>query len=99
MRSFLPAYDLQGVPTLDAALALLGGQAGGCRPLAGGTDLMVQLAAGTLTAQRFVSLWGLKELRFIDVAPDVITLGALTTFSDVLRHETLRVECPLLCRA
>src|SRR5688500_18135332 len=99
MRSFLPAYDLQGAPTLDAALALLGGPPGGCRPLAGGTDVMVQLAAGTLTSQRFVSLWGLKELRFIDVATDVITIGALTTFSDLLRNETLRAECPLLCRA
>ena len=99
MRSFLPSYTLRGAATLDQALAILAEEPGAWRPFAGGTDLMVQFAAGTLGHRQFVNVFGLTELRYIDTASDVVTLGALTTFSDVLRNETLRDEFPLLCRA
>ena len=36
---------------------------------------MVQLAAGTLQHRQFVNVFGLSELRYIDAAPDVVTLG------------------------
>jgi len=99
MRSFLPSYGLRNAATLDAALAMLAEEPGAWRALAGGTDLMVQLAAGTLQHKQYVNVFGLKELRYIDAAPDVVTLGGSTTFSDVLRHQTLQTEFPLLCRA
>ena len=99
MRSFLPSYQLRNAATLDAALAMLAEDAGAWRPFAGGTDLMVQLAAGTLQHRQYVNVFGLKELRYIDAASDHVTLGCLTTFSDVLGNQTLRSEFPLLCRA
>jgi CO/xanthine dehydrogenase FAD-binding subunit len=99
MRSLLPAYTLRSAATLDAALAILAEEPGAWRPFAGGTDLMVQFAAGTLGHRQFVSVFGLEELRYIDTAPDVVTLGALTTFTDILRNQTMRDEFPLLCRA
>ena len=34
-------------------------------PIAGGTESMVAFGAGRLQAKKLVSLWGLKELRFI----------------------------------
>jgi len=99
MRSFLPSYRLRNAATLDAALAMLAEEPGAWRPFAGGTDLMVQLAAGTLQHRQYVNVFGLKELRYVDAAPDHVTLGGLTTFADILSHETLRSEFPLLCRA
>jgi CO/xanthine dehydrogenase FAD-binding subunit len=99
MRSFLPSYRLRNAATLDAALAMLAEEPGAWRPFAGGTDLMVQLAAGTLPHRQYVNVFGLKELRYVDAAPDHVTLGGLTTFADILSHETLRSEFPLLCRA
>jgi CO/xanthine dehydrogenase FAD-binding subunit len=99
MRSFLPSYTLRQVNSLEAALALLAEQPGVLRPLAGGTDLMVQLAAGTLTHRQFVSVWGLRELRHVTVAGEVVTIGGLTTFTDVLKNEILSTEFPLLGRA
>jgi CO/xanthine dehydrogenase FAD-binding subunit len=99
MRSFLPSYRLRNAATLDAALATLAEAPGAWRPFAGGTDLMVQLAAGTLQHRQYVNVFGLKALRFIDAAADVVTLGAMTTFSDVLRSPALQAEFPLLCRA
>jgi len=85
--------------TLEEALVLLAQPPGTWRPFAGGTDLMVLLAAGMLRHQQFVSIWGIRELRRIDVADDTVHLGAATTYSDLLRHETLRREFPLLLAA
>lgn len=99
MRAFLPDYRLRKAATLDEAVGLLGGQPGTWRPLAGGTDVMVQLASGVLAHRQYVGLWGIRELRRIDVDADHVTLGALTTFSDILRHGLLRSEFPLLCSA
>lgn len=99
MRSFLPDYVLRRAATLDAALAALAEAPGACRPFAGGTDLMVQLAAGALEHRRFVSLWGIAELRRIQVGTSSVAVGALATFTDIQRHEVLRSEFPLLGRA
>ena len=99
MRAFLPDYQLRKAATLDEAVALLASEPGLWRALAGGTDVMVQLGAGTLSNRQHVSIWGIRELRRIDVDGEAVTLGALTTFSDILRHETLRRDFPLLGRA
>ncbi|HEU4890679.1 MAG TPA: xanthine dehydrogenase family protein subunit M [Vicinamibacterales bacterium] len=99
MRAFLPDYQLRKAATLDEAVGLLASEPGVWRALAGGTDVMVQLGAGTLSNRQHVSIWGIRELRRIDVDREAVTLGALTTFSDILRHETLRRDFPLLGRA
>ena len=99
MRSYIPAYDLRVPGTLGETLQLLAYEPGRWRPLAGGTDLMVLLEAGRLEHREFVSLWNLRELRFVDVAEHEVTLGALTTYTDVLEHDLLAREFPLLGRA
>ena len=99
MRSYLPSFALRQARSLDDALTVIAQPPGAWRPFAGGTDLMVQLAAGSLRHQHYVSIWGLPELRRIDVNADDVFLGAAVTFSDVQRHEILRAEFPLLCRA
>ena len=99
MRSYVPAYDLRAPATLADALHLLAQEPGRWRPLGGGTDLMVLLEAGRLEHKAFVSLWHVRELRFIDVADHDVTLGALTTYTDVLEHDLLAREFPLLGRA
>jgi CO/xanthine dehydrogenase FAD-binding subunit len=99
MRAYLPSYELRRVRSLDEALRILAHPPGVWRPFAGGTDLMVLLAAGTLKQQQFVNVWGIGELRTIDVTDDGVRLGALTTFSDIQRSALLRREFPLLIDA
>ena len=53
-------------------------------------------AAGRLTANKLVSLWGIRELRFIDTRPDRIVIGAGTTFSDLRANPIVASEFPLL---
>lgn len=99
MRAYLPSYELRRARSLAEALTLLSAPPGVWRPFAGGTDLMVLIAAGTLPPAKYLSLWHLRELHGITIHEDEIVLGALTTYTDVLRSQALRVECPLLCRA
>lgn len=99
MRAYLPDFDLRAPADLDGALRLLAERPGVWRPFAGGTDLMVLFEAGKLPAGRFVSLWGLQELRGIAVAADTVTVGALTTYAEVLANPTLQSEFPLICKA
>ncbi len=99
MRGCLPAYDLRAPKDLSAALRTLADEPGAWRPFAGGTDLMVLLEAGKLPRGRYLSLWNLRELGGIDVSDGAVTIGALTTYADVLAHPVLRAEFPLLCQA
>jgi CO/xanthine dehydrogenase FAD-binding subunit len=99
VRSFLPQFDLRAAANLTDALETLASEPGRWRPFAGGTDLMVLLEAGKLPAGQYLSLWGLPELRGIEVTDDEIVLGALTTYTEVLRSEALQAECPLMGRA
>jgi xanthine dehydrogenase small subunit len=70
------------------------------RPVAGGTDLMVQLAAGSDDAPtRVVDLWGLDELRGIAVEDDALVLGALTTYTELRRSPLVTEFLPTLAEA
>jgi CO/xanthine dehydrogenase FAD-binding subunit len=71
----------------------------GYRPLAGGTDVMVLLAAGKLPHGRWVDIWGLDELRGVEVRDDAVVLGALTTYTEVRRHPLVSSEFPMLAQA
>src|SRR5690349_8258853 len=99
MRAYLPDYELKTPASLDEALRLFGSEAGVWRPFAGGTDLMVLLEAGKLAHRRFVSLWGLPELQGIEATDADVTLGAMTTYTQIQQHPVLREEFPMLCEA
>ncbi len=99
MRAYLPDYELKSPGKLSEALALLSDEPGVWRPFAGGTDLMVLFEAGRLSHRKFVNIWDLPELRGIEVTAEHVTLGALTTYTEVQASEVLQREFPMLCRA
>ncbi len=99
LRSLVPAYELRAPQSLHAALALLAREPGEWKPLAGGTDLMVLFEAGKLSHKKFLSIWKMPELKGIEVTPAHVTLGALTTYTEIQKHAVLQAEFPLLCRA
>jgi CO/xanthine dehydrogenase FAD-binding subunit len=81
------------------ALEWMAEKPGEWKPFAGGTDLMVLLEQGKLAHGKYLSLWALQELRGIEVSNDFVSIGALTTYSQLQRHDLLRKEFPLICRA
>lgn len=99
MRTYLPEYDLRRVRSLDEALRILAEEPGAWRPFAGGTDLMVLMEAGKLAHNRYLDLWPLQELRGVEVSDASVSIGALTTYSEVLGHQVLASEFPLLAAA
>jgi xanthine dehydrogenase small subunit len=74
--------------------------AGPARPIAGGTDLMVALT-GELgePPEHVLDLWRLDALRGITVDGDAISLGALTTYTEIRRSAVCREHLPALVEA
>jgi len=99
MRSYVPAYEMEAPRDLGAVLERMAREPGAWKPFAGGTDLMVLLEAGKLSHHKFVNIWGLPELRGIEETPAHVMLGALTTYTELRRHEVIAREFPLLCQA
>src|ERR1700692_75063 len=86
-------------PRLYETVSLLGREPGVWLPVAGGTDVMVQYAAGKLAARKMVSIWNLPELRQIEATANEIRIGAGCTYSDLRSNEMVRREFPLLYSA
>lgn len=99
MRSYLPAYELETPRDVPDALGRLAREPGAWKPFAGGTDLMVLLEAGKLAHKKFLSILNLRELCGIEVTPEYVTIGALTTYAEIRCNKTLGAEYPLLGRA
>jgi CO/xanthine dehydrogenase FAD-binding subunit len=70
------------------------------RPIAGGTDLMVALT-GEIgePPSRILDLWRLDELRGIVLDGDAVSLGALTTYTEIRRSALCREHLPALVEA
>jgi len=99
MRGSIPNYEIITPKSLAEALSLLVNEPQKWKPFAGGTDLMVMLEAGKLSHRNYLNLLPLQELRQIDVQEKHVTLGALTTYTDVQRNPVLVDEFPMLCQA
>ncbi len=97
MHSNPTQYDLIAEPTLAATLRLLA--EGRHTLIAGGTELMVALGAGRLTQKNLLSINHLKELRFISITQDEITIGSGTTFTDIRNSSIIQTDLPLLEKA
>jgi CO/xanthine dehydrogenase FAD-binding subunit len=70
------------------------------QPIAGGTDLMVQIT-GELgpPPERVLDIWGLDELRGISHDDGVLVLGALTTYTEIRRSKLCQELLPALVEA
>jgi xanthine dehydrogenase small subunit len=84
--------------TLAEAYGLIAADA--YRPIAGGTDLMVQLAADVAEPpERIIDLWRLDELRGIDYDGYEVAIGALTTHAELRHSPVIRARLPALADA
>lgn len=99
MRAHPAEYELVAPGTLRLVLSLLAEDPGEWLPIAGGTDVMVQYAAGNLRARKLVSIWNLPELRRIETSDDEIRIGGGCTYSDLQESEVINREFKLLSSA
>jgi len=73
----------------------------GCRPLAGGTDLMVMLHARTLRPepQAVLDLWSLAELKGIRRTKDMVEIGAAESYTGIIGSKDVQQHLPALAAA
>jgi len=99
MIPLLDRYELVTPASLAAVLDDLA-EHPDARPFAGGTDLMVVLESGHLPPGRYVSLAHCRELLGIEeTAGGGISIGALTTYTEIRNSGTLALRYPMLGEA
>lgn len=67
--------------------------------IAGGTDLMVLMNAHMLDAAEFLDIWRVNELRGITDEGNALRVGALTTYTQLIRSELIQRHVPALVAA
>jgi CO/xanthine dehydrogenase FAD-binding subunit len=98
MRAAISSLELVSPRSLREALDLLRADPT-LMPLAGCTDVYVALNAGMTPARRYLNLWPLAELRGIGVTRGVLSIGALTTYSELIASRLVRARLPMLVAA
>src|SRR5260370_3265395 len=92
--TFLRAKDLQDAVRLSRSTPA-------CRPLAGGTDLMVMLHARTLRPEprAVLDLWSLAELKGVRRHGDMLEIGAAEPYTGIIRSAEAQQHVPALVAA
>lgn len=85
--------------TLVEAYDLLQTHAGRIKVLAGGTDLMVTLNARVEVPPAYLNIWSLRELRGISEESEAIRIGALTTYTQIVRSPFVQQHARILIEA
>ena len=78
---------------------MLAERGGAAKIIAGGTDLMVLMNAHMLDASEFLDIWRVGELRGITDEGGAIRIGALTTYTELIRSSLIRKHVPALVLA
>ena len=98
MQGTVAGRDLLEPRSLNDALKMLRDE-GPLVPMAGCTDLYVALNFGTLQPKRFLNLWTLDALRGIEARGSALRIGALTTYTDIMKSGVIRRRLPMLAAA
>jgi CO/xanthine dehydrogenase FAD-binding subunit len=87
-----PEPPVESPRSLSEAYRLLTDDGSPPRPIAGGTDLLVQLTGELIEPpERVLDLWRLDELRGIRHEGDALVIGALSTYTQI-RHSPIVTE-------
>ena len=98
MRTATAPLQLLRPRKLSDALTMMREQE--CVPIAGCTDIFVELHFGTRKGpQTFIDLMCLDELRGIRARGDTLDIGALTTYTDIQQSKDIAQRLPILAAA
>ena len=84
---------------LDDVLEFLDRNGESSRIMAGGTDLMIAVRAGSVVTDYVVDISRLEDGGTIEMEGNLLRIGAAATFSDVANSPIVREKAPLLARA
>ena len=95
----LPEFDLLQPKTIPEALAILAERRAAVMPVAGGTNVLVDLRAGKHQPQALVDVARLPGLRGIHREDGHLVIGGGTTISDLLYDPLIAQHAPALQEA
>jgi xanthine dehydrogenase small subunit len=98
MKTAISSLTLLRPRTLTEALVMMRDE-GPLAPLAGCTDVYVNLQFGTARETRYIDLWPLGELHGIEASKTTLRLGALTTYTELIASAIVRRRVPMLVAA
>ena len=85
--------------SLDECLAVLATHGHESAILAGGTDLMISLRSGSRTPKFVLDISRLSEIRSVEQHAEVIKIGAILTYSELIAHPLIVKNFPALSAA
>ena len=85
--------------TLDEALLFLKHHGADTRPLAGGTDVMVDLRSGKLKTSYLLDISRLPELQGIALSEEGLSIGAGVTISEIYASPLVAEHAPSMLKA
>jgi carbon-monoxide dehydrogenase medium subunit len=90
----MPSLSFTAPTSVDEAVKILAGAGGLAKPLAGGTDLLVQLRSGRVRPEIIVDTKRIPEMIGIREERDRFVIGASTPGVVIYEHEGLRHAWP-----
>ncbi len=98
MNTALSTFDFHQPRDLGEALRMMRDH-GPLSPLAGCTDVYVDFHFGRAPSSKYIDLSCIEELRGIDVIGDVMRIGAMTTYSEIIASDAVATRLPILAAA
>jgi xanthine dehydrogenase small subunit len=95
VRTAVSRLELFEPRSLREALVMLRDEAP-LTPLAGCTDVYVGFQFGPAARTRYLDLWRLQALRAIELRDGLLSIGALATYTDLMRSPLVRLRLPML---
>ena len=86
----LPKFDFHEPTSIEKACQIMEELGRKARPLAGGTDLIVNMKKKVISPEHLVSLSRIDELKRIDSVNGRITIGACVTSDELAESEEIR---------
>ena len=99
IRDMIPAFELVQPTTVEDALAAMARYGEGGWVLAGGLDSYDWFKDRIKRPEAVIDLGGIDELKGISNGQDGLEIGAMTTLTEIVRHERVRSEYILLADA
>jgi carbon-monoxide dehydrogenase medium subunit len=91
----IPPFAYDKPNSVEEAIRLLTQYGESAKPLAGGTDLLIQMKHGLALPRHLVSLNHISELADI-IEDDVLKIGALATHSKIVKYPLIESRFPIL---
>ncbi len=95
----MKAFDFAAPKTAEQALALLKKHSPNAKPLAGGTDLLVEMKHDAPVPAIVIDISQIEELRNIELTDDGLRIGSSVTHSEIMASPLVKEHAPVLIAA